>query len=280
MKSFYFISGLPRSGSTLLSSILKQNPNFHAGITSSLRGMCTYSIASVTKKESLLVSEEQRKNVIYGIFDGYYKHIKEPVVFDTNREWTKNTDLLRDLFPQTKIICTVRDIVSILNSFEVARSKSTLYGTYDDEEGTINRFDKNVFDRCSHLIENDNGVVKNPLLNLKESCSANPQMLMLVDYETMCQNPEKTFKKIYNFLGETYYSHDFKNVSDGDEKASLFDLQLRLKTLHSIKKEVKYNPPNRILPLEIINHYSNLGLEFWKHNNFLKINSIHTNLDL
>lgn len=34
MQQFLFISGLPRSGSTLLSAILLQNPRFHAGITS------------------------------------------------------------------------------------------------------------------------------------------------------------------------------------------------------------------------------------------------------
>jgi len=34
MKSYYFISGLPRSGSTLLSAILRQNPEFYADIAS------------------------------------------------------------------------------------------------------------------------------------------------------------------------------------------------------------------------------------------------------
>ena len=33
-KTFYFISGLPRSGSTLLSSILNQNPRFYSGPSS------------------------------------------------------------------------------------------------------------------------------------------------------------------------------------------------------------------------------------------------------
>ena len=36
MKNYYFISGLPRSGSTLLSTILSQNPDFYADISSPL----------------------------------------------------------------------------------------------------------------------------------------------------------------------------------------------------------------------------------------------------
>ena len=38
MKKYNFISGLPRSGTTLLSSILKQNPRFTAGISDALQG--------------------------------------------------------------------------------------------------------------------------------------------------------------------------------------------------------------------------------------------------
>src|SRR3569832_2806671 len=34
MKKYHFISGLPRSGSTLLAALLLQNPRFHAGMTS------------------------------------------------------------------------------------------------------------------------------------------------------------------------------------------------------------------------------------------------------
>ena len=33
-QGIHFISGLPRSGSTLLAAILRQNPHFHAGMSS------------------------------------------------------------------------------------------------------------------------------------------------------------------------------------------------------------------------------------------------------
>jgi sulfotransferase len=37
MKQYYFISGLPRSGSTLLSGIFKQNPELYADISLSIQ---------------------------------------------------------------------------------------------------------------------------------------------------------------------------------------------------------------------------------------------------
>ena len=84
MKFYYFISGLPRSGSTLLSGILKQNPDFYADIASPVEGLTGTSIDIITSAESnLTITEDQRKNLMYGIFDGYYKHIEKPVIFDS-----------------------------------------------------------------------------------------------------------------------------------------------------------------------------------------------------
>jgi hypothetical protein len=36
--AFHFISGLPRAGSTLTAAILRQNPRFHAGMSSPVAG--------------------------------------------------------------------------------------------------------------------------------------------------------------------------------------------------------------------------------------------------
>ena len=37
-KKFYFMAGLPRAGSTLLSTLLNQNPRFHSGPSSPVLG--------------------------------------------------------------------------------------------------------------------------------------------------------------------------------------------------------------------------------------------------
>jgi sulfotransferase len=39
VKQLHFISGLPRSGSTLLASILRQTPQFHAAMSSPVAPM-------------------------------------------------------------------------------------------------------------------------------------------------------------------------------------------------------------------------------------------------
>lgn len=105
-KTYHFISGLPRSGSTLLSAILRQNPRFHAGMTSPLSGLFNAIVSSVSAGSELstLVSREQRKRLLKGLFDSYYADLPadRAVVFDTNRAWTGNLAALAELFPGYK----------------------------------------------------------------------------------------------------------------------------------------------------------------------------------
>ena len=69
MHQYYFISGLPRSGSTLLSAILKQNPKFHADISSPLESITGTSIDIITDSQNnLTISTDQRKNLSKGRF--------------------------------------------------------------------------------------------------------------------------------------------------------------------------------------------------------------------
>ena len=265
MKSYYFISGLPRSGSTLLSAILKQNPDFYADIASPVQGLTGNSIDVITSGENNLnITEDQRKNLMYGVFDGYYKHIEKPVIFDSCRGWTKKTPFLKALFPYTKILCPVRDIVSILNSFEVLFNKNYFYTKQINEK----IFSENLFIRIQELFQRE---IINYYSFLLEGYALNPKMIMLIYYENLCKTPEKTMRKVYEFLERPYYSHDFENVEYSNEN---FDKSCNLKDLHTVKKKVEYNPPRCILPPEIVQKYNEMNMEFWKEGHKIDIDII------
>ena len=258
MKQYYFISGLPRSGSTLLSAILRQNPKFYADIASKLPTIIDSTIEIISNSnQDATINKVQRKNIIYSIFDGYYKDINTPIVFDSGREWTSRTFLLKELFPYTKIICCVRDIVSILNSFETIFSKSPLY------KNKLLRYNNDVYSRCHELMNEETGIVRVPLLYLNQGCAANPEIMMLIEYENLCKEPEKTMRGVYEFLEKPYYSHDFENVEYSNEN---FDNACNLKGLHAVKRRVEYKPPRCILPPEIVKKYSEMNMEFWREN--------------
>ncbi len=259
MKTYYFISGLPRCGSTLLSSILKQNPDIYADISSPVEGLCTTAIDLLTGCESnSIVNEERRITLLQHMFEGFYSHIDKSIVVDTSRAWTKKTTLLKSLFPDTKILCCVRDIVDILNSFETIFKKNPLYTNTLIEEDLKHH----VFSRCDAMMDNKKGIITTNWLNLQEGYYTNPEMIYFVDYKNLCKNPETTMKEIYKFLNIPFYTHDFENLDYSNES---FDSICNLKDLHTVRKKVEYKPPRMILPPEIIEKYSKTNMEFWKN---------------
>jgi hypothetical protein len=87
-EKLHFISGLPRSGSALLSGILKQNPRFSAGMTSPLGDMISTLVAEMSGKNdfSVAISDEQRQAVPRGVFRNFYGGCTGTnVLFDTGR---------------------------------------------------------------------------------------------------------------------------------------------------------------------------------------------------
>lgn len=266
MKQYYFISGLPRSGSTLLSAILSQNPEFYSDISGPVESLVVQTIKTLSDCESVFtISDDQRKNTIRGIFDGYYKHLEQNCIFDTSRAWTKKTSFLKDIFPSTKILCTVRKITDILNSFELIFSKNQIYHNILVPDS----HNESIFSRCDFLMDKNNGIVSKSWTNLFEGYLLNPEMILIIEYEELCKYPEKTFQKIYDFLEKPYFKHDFENVVYSNEN---YDIYCNLKNLHTVRKKVEFSSPRIIIPNEIISKYDRMNMEFWR-DDVLKIKS-------
>jgi sulfotransferase len=267
MKKYYFISGLPRSGSTLLSAVLKQNPRFTASISDPLHGYVK-AITQITSQAvgmQAQVSVEKRRKLMLGLFDNYYSTDTE-VCFNTNRGWTADTALLRDLFPDFHMIVCVRDIPWILDSFEVLNNKNphTIKPLYHHQDLA------NVYDR-SHMLMGGNpnypGYVAGPLANVKHSafCSERNNLLF-VDYDALVLYPDAVLRKIYEFLGEPWFQHDYNNVEDNYDE---FDSDAKITGLHTVRKKIEYKQRRSILPDELWTQY--MPMTFWKQDSFKPI---------
>jgi sulfotransferase len=122
-KTFHVLSGIPRSGSTVLAAILNQNPTMHISTTSGLV-QALDSVANTWANESLLSKNDPSRTVLAqtmrGIIDAFYEKIDTPIVIDKSRGWpipiiiqSMNQVLGRDL----KIIATVRPVYECAASF-------------------------------------------------------------------------------------------------------------------------------------------------------------------
>lgn len=255
MQHIHFISGLPRSGSTLLSGILTQNPSIHAGMSSpvaSLINGCLEQIGAGSEFYTFF-DEQKRKTVCKALFDAYYQDNPKEIIFDTNRVWTARLHQLVELYDDFKVICLVRNPAWIMDSFEKIYRKNPF--DYSRMFSPGNR--TTVYSRCESLL---NGVVGVALTALKEAFYGEySENLLLVDYELLARFPEKTMKLIYDFTSIPLFQHDFDNVEYSHDE---FDYTLGVKGLHTIARKVEFKQRRSILPPDLFQKYSEMA--FWK----------------
>lgn len=252
---YYFISGLPRSGSTLLSTILRQNPRFHTGISDNLVSHFRNQIEVANSVAANEFDEQQVKEILSATVDAFYYNVDKPVIFNTNRLWTNLLPELKSLYPYTRVLCCVRDINRIIDSFErMHQSNPFAISTVFGKENDIT-----VYTRAASLMA-DNGIVKLPYDSLKSAITGqHSSMLMLIEYDVLTKNPEGMMRSIYNFIDQPYFAHDFNNVETAFDE---YDKNIRMKGLHTTRKSVEYKPKAYTLPPDILNQYSNL--EVWR----------------
>ena len=104
MTAIHFISGLPRSGSTLLAAFLRQNPRFEAGMSGPLAGLFGALLGEMSARNeySVFIDDAKRQRILHGLFDNYYAECPAEVIFDTNRAWCAWMPAIARLFPMRK----------------------------------------------------------------------------------------------------------------------------------------------------------------------------------
>lgn len=254
----HFICGLPRSGSTLLAALLLQNPRFHAGMTSPVGSLFHGMLNQLGAGSEFgsMVSREQRRRLMRGLFDSYYAdQADKDVIFDTNRMWNGHMPALMDQFPGAKLIACVRNMAWIMDSME-RRYRADPYEITrlfnDDNERAT------VYSRVETLGQR-NRMVGYPWAALKEAFyGEHAASLLLVDYDLLAQTPQQVLPLIYRFLGEPLFEHDYSNVR---YEAPEFDAQLGMQGLHKVRPQVGFEPRATILPPDLFAQYANLA--FW-----------------
>jgi sulfotransferase len=256
---YHFISGLPRSGSTLLSAILRQNPRFHAAMSSPVASLfqSMLNTFSVQNENAAHVSQQQRRSLLRGLFDNYYiEHEGKEVIFDTSRAWTTRMGALVDLFPESKVICCVRNVAWIMDSLERLYQKNP----YENTKFFNDDIERNtVYSRVDTLGQR-NRLVGYAWSALKEAFyGEHAASLLVVDYDLLTQAPERTLPLIYQFLGEEAFEHDFSHV---EYDATEFDKQLGVEGLHRIAGPVVHRPRRTLLPPDLFENYAHM--DFWR----------------
>ncbi|MGI9176436.1 MAG: sulfotransferase family protein [Pirellulales bacterium] len=257
MATMHFLSGLPRSGSTLLAALLRQNPRFEAGMSGPLAGLFGALLGQMSARNeySVFIDDAKRERLLRGLFDSFYAGCSADVIFDTSRGWCGWMPAIARLFPDAKVIACVRDVSWIVDSIEklVQRnvfSPSSIFGY--SAGGT-------VYTRANAVVAAD-GMVGGPYDALKQACYGEQRdRLLLVQYETLSTDPAQVMQTIYEFLGEPFFPHDFLNVS---YDVTEFDERAGTPGLHAVRGIVRAEPRETLLPPDLFNRFARDA--FWR----------------
>jgi sulfotransferase len=202
IKNFMGLSGLPRTGSTLLSAILSQNPEIHAEGNSAVCQLMWDAQCSVlgTASQQLIASDRLDTGIelIKNIPNIYYKDVTASTVIDKCRSWTlpDNMAMLYKYFEhKPKVLVLERPLVEIVRSFVALRQANNYQG--DPEEGLLDTWSEPImrsYEGVKWAKENNNGE------------------FLFVQYNDLINNTKSTIDTIYEFCELESFEHDFNNI--------------------------------------------------------------------
>ena len=220
MENIFFLSGLPRTGSTLLTSILSQNPQIHAKGNSPLCQVMWDLQVSCFSTQQMQNNPDATARLLSSIPKTFYENSTANIV-DKCRSWTlpDNLSLIDNYITKSpKVIVMLRPIVEIVKSFVFIR---TMNNWQDPEQGLLD-------DRSEPIMRSLDGV--------KNAISINSGQFAFYWYEDLVNNPELIINNIYEFCGWDKFNHHFDNIKNlSPEKDDL----LNLIGLHDIRPKLE-----------------------------------------
>jgi len=266
-----FLSGLPRSGSTLLRSILNQNPSTYSGPISPSVELLYYTDKYFQSSEMLLASPNPQGcyDVLSNMMDHFYSNIMEKEgkskIIEFNRAIPNNIERFRTYIKEdVKIVCPVRSIPEILASFISLIHKNSDKVSFVDQYLIDKGIEVNDDTRCDYLMS-DYGIVGQALFAMSRPyLRGEENLLKIVEYDDLVANTDEVMNEIYDFWGLERYSHTYVDLENKFPENDIF--QYNLDGMHTIGRTIKKTckKPEEVLSAEIIEKYS--GMEYWRKN--------------
>lgn len=233
-KELAFLAGLPRTGSTLLASILYQNPNIHTGGNSPvcpiMLGLSETCWAGA--RQQIFANNAQQKaiDLIKSVPQSYYSDVDRPIIVDKCRAWTcrVNFDLITTyITQQPKFIVMVRPIQEILLSFGHLRMKNPY----------PNAFGKSwQGDPFSDLLDEQNRqLILSPAEGVIYAKENYPDNCIFVSYNDLVNSTRETLQSIYAFFGWDWFDHDLENIVNQNQEN---DVICGLEGLHDVRPQI------------------------------------------
>ena len=171
-------------------------------------------------------------NVLDSVFDIYYKHWPQRIIIDRGPVMTTgNLELMQKHFKRPfKCIVILRNLIDVLASY--------MKWYTENPDAFPNKYNCKNDDEKLSMIMNKNGAIAKDLEAIKNSYNY-PEMCLYIKYDDLVTQPEQEIKRIYNFIGEPYFNHTFKDLKQININGIGYDDTVVGKNMHTIRTEIK-----------------------------------------
>ena len=247
-KQLHFLSGVPRSGSTVLAAILNQNPETHVSTTSGLVHALD-GLANTWHSAGLLNENDPDRiklaQTMRGMIDAFYENTDKPIIIDKSRGWPIDqimSAMTQVLDRPPKIIATVRSIPDCAASFVRIAKPDNLDAFMESDQ------------LMTHL--------RAAYISLQNGYIAAPENFLFIEYDDLIANPINELKKIHEFLELSDFEYDF-NAIDGSSVAEDDENLHGTAGMHDVKPVLEKQHSDN--PRDVLKNYYSAFCqpEFW-----------------
>jgi len=254
-KRIFFLCGMPRSGNTLFTSIMNQNPD--VAVTANSPTLEIIKDIHRLKQTDIFQNfpdELSLDNVIKEVFNLYYKNWNHSVIIDrTPIGIPENLKLLKQYFNHPiYCIVLVRDLLDVMAS----------YIKWFEKEPTsfVNHFNLKTIKNKLTKIMNVNGEVAHQLTSIQYFLKHKEHSLF-IKYDDLVKNPEKEIKRVYSFLNLPYFKHYFTDLDQIILNGIQYNDSVLGKNMHTIRTDKIMKIENRYkdkIPQQFIKEYGHI----------------------
>ena len=266
------LTSLPRSGSTLFLYILNQNPIFQIGPDSEIGNFLYHNKTFIQTNIHHFQLPHEKVSECFIDFcrkgtEAWINQISLPdkIFVDKSRHWLKDLDYFFNLFPDVKILITIRDLRGIINSYEKIHNNSLYVDRLNRQQ-----FNQQIeFDMQRHRVVSTFNIyyIREALFSLKELIDIPKKFksqIKICRYEDLTSNPKKSLSEVYNFLEFPEFGHNFNSIEQGEYYDNPYQPYGNHKIKNSIEaKEETFSELRDDIQLSIIKEYSWYYKEFY-----------------
>jgi hypothetical protein len=251
--TFIQLTGLPRSGTTLLSSMLSQHPDVHVGGTSALAELL-YAVCNACDVSSLAgeilqangIYEETREKNILSVYKNYYGEVDLPFILDRSRAWVNPyiMDIVqKHINPSPKAVILIRPVEEIVASFAALKLRAGEdHDIYDD------------------LLAPDSTPIVRTYNYVRAAVFSRDPKYLVVSYKELTEHPEATLDRVFYHYGLPPAEIDFGALSSFSVEDDSF---YPYKNLHEVRDNICVRKNPLILPRRVLEQCERMTNELY-----------------